>query len=201
MLAIRHYHGYSSLAEGGGLVCYHYWSSLHHCTSSSTQCDLAATVSGSIVAFIALLSMLCRALYAHRIKPWWQDLDQPEQWGFLSECPSLAFPPCGRPDGRVENQIRPFKIRTPDGEELYAWHILPIALYAKSEADLVLDPTGSDIDVTKTTAFRLLKEDPESRLVVSCQCFSLLLLCVSPCWKLIICSSRKRWNGRAGMAN
>ncbi|MCJ1243807.1 hypothetical protein MMC30_001004, partial [Trapelia coarctata] len=65
------------------------------------------------------------------------------------------------------NQVRPFKIQTPDGEALYAWHILPIAVYAKSDADLILDPTGSDIDVTKTTAFRLLRDDPESRLVIS----------------------------------
>lgn len=85
--------------------------------------------------------------------------------------------------------MRPFKIQTPDGEALYAWHILPIAVYAKSEVDLILDPTGSDIDVTKTTAFRLLKEDPESRLIISCQYFVLVLSCACKCSKLTIWQS------------
>ena len=25
------------------------------------------------------------ALYAHKVQAWWQNLDEPEQWGFLSE--------------------------------------------------------------------------------------------------------------------
>lgn len=140
--------------------------------------DSKSDVCGSWV----LLLGLCRALYAHRIKAWWQDLDQPEQWGFLSRYPSVDLLSCNHVDVRLENQVRPFKIRTPDGEDLYAWHILPIAVYAKREEDLILDPTGSNIDVTKTTAFRLLREDPESRLVISCQYLSLLpSLCLFAC--------------------
>ena len=70
--------------------------------------------------------------------------------------------------------MRPFVITTPDGQNLYTWHILPVTLYAKNEKNLLQDPKGTEdstghlLDVTATQAFHLLRDDPESRLVISC---------------------------------
>ena len=68
----------------------------------------------------------------------------------------------------IENQIQPFRLPTPDGELLYAWHILPVGLYSKHENVLVNGPTGLAEDMTLTTAFELLSNDPQARLVISC---------------------------------
>lgn len=72
-------------------------------------------------------------------------------------------------DAMLENQVQPFRLSTPDGESLYAWHILPVILYFRNERNLVLEPSGVANNATTSKAFRLLKEDPESRLVISCR--------------------------------
>ncbi|MCJ1391027.1 hypothetical protein MMC18_003888 [Xylographa bjoerkii] len=90
------------------------------------------------------------ALYAHKVNTaWWQDLNEPEQWGFL------------------KNQVQTFNLTTPDGEVLYAWHIVPVSLYSKNQKALLLEPLGLASDASNTRAIRLLREDPESRLVIS----------------------------------
>ena len=68
-----------------------------------------------------------------------------------------------------ENQTSPFTISTPDGEKLYAWHILPLAVYAKNEQLLVEQVPGQAGDYTETESFKLLVNDPESRLVINCE--------------------------------
>lgn len=68
----------------------------------------------------------------------------------------------------LENQVRPFNISTPDGEALFAWHILPLALYTKHESFLSQERVGLAEDIEQTMAFKLLVTDPESRLVVYC---------------------------------
>ena len=68
-----------------------------------------------------------------------------------------------------ENQISPLSISTPDGEKLYAWHILPLAVYAKNEQLLVGQVPERTEDYTATESFKLLANDPESRLVISCE--------------------------------
>jgi abhydrolase domain-containing protein 12 len=68
-----------------------------------------------------------------------------------------------------ENQVQPFSITTPDGQVLFAWHILPLALYTKHEALLTQEPAGLAEKIENTAAFRLLVTDPESRLVIYCQ--------------------------------
>jgi abhydrolase domain-containing protein 12 len=68
-----------------------------------------------------------------------------------------------------ENQISPFSINTPDGEKLYAWHILPLAVYAKNEQLLLGQVPGHIEDYTATESFKLLVNDPESRLVINCE--------------------------------
>ena len=64
--------------------------------------------------------------------------------------------------------MQPFNISTPDGELLYAWHILPVAVYSKHQGALAKAPEGPPEDVTLSTAFELLVNDPESRLVIYC---------------------------------
>lgn len=66
------------------------------------------------------------------------------------------------------NQVTPFGIATSDNETLYAWHVLPLGLYAKHENELLNQSPGFAEDVTNTTAFQLLRNDPESKLVISC---------------------------------
>ena len=68
----------------------------------------------------------------------------------------------------MENQITPFNITTTDGELLYAWHVLPIGVYAKHEAALVDQVSPPVEDVRETLNFKLLFQDPESRLVIFC---------------------------------
>ncbi|KAI9743556.1 MAG: hypothetical protein M1818_002871 [Claussenomyces sp. TS43310] len=88
-------------------------------------------------------------LYAHKVQTWWYDLNKPEQWGF------------------AKNQITPFNLTTPDNETLYAWHVMPLELYAKHEVEILQQPSGCAEDITKTKAFRLLQDDPNARLIVN----------------------------------
>ncbi|KAH7273352.1 hypothetical protein MRS44_001753 [Fusarium solani] len=88
-------------------------------------------------------------LYAHKINTLlWTDVNKPQQWGF------------------ARNQVTPFSLKTPDGESIYAWHILPLPLYLQNEGSIESQNPGFSEDFTKTESFRLLKEDPESRLVL-----------------------------------
>ncbi|XMA18750.1 hypothetical protein WAI453_011541 [Rhynchosporium graminicola] len=79
---------------------------------------------------------------------WFKDLNVPELFGFL------------------HNQVSPFSITSLDGETLYAWHILPLGIYRKHEAALIMEPSGFALDVTSRLSFRLLRDDPEVRLVI-----------------------------------
>ncbi|KAK3719546.1 hypothetical protein LTR37_004404 [Vermiconidia calcicola] len=94
------------------------------------------------------------ALYAHKINTLFlHDIDSGEQFGF------------------AKNQVTPFNIRTPDGETLYAWHVLPIDVYARNELSLLEEkrPDGMVQDFTTTEAFRLLTSDETVRVVVNSQ--------------------------------
>lgn len=83
--------------------------------------------------------------------------------------------PCHGKHGRQSNlaapgnQVTPFTLNTPDGESVYAWHITPLPLYLKNEARLTGQPQGLSPDFAKTQSFRLLKEDPEARLILYCK--------------------------------
>ncbi|KAI1204134.1 alpha/beta-hydrolase [Annulohypoxylon truncatum] len=88
-------------------------------------------------------------LYAHRVNTlFWHNIDKPEYWGF------------------AKNQVTPFSLTAPDGESLYAWHILPLPTYLKHENTLQFQQSGFSDDITKTESFKLLRNDPEARLVV-----------------------------------
>ncbi|OTB02928.1 hypothetical protein M426DRAFT_322173 [Hypoxylon sp. CI-4A] len=88
-------------------------------------------------------------LYAHRFNTlFWHDINKPEYWGF------------------ARNQVTPFFITTVDGESIYAWHILPLPTYLKHENELQGQRQGFSDDITKTESFKLLKDDPNARLVI-----------------------------------
>ncbi|AEO59832.1 hypothetical protein MYCTH_2308400 [Thermothelomyces thermophilus ATCC 42464] len=89
-------------------------------------------------------------LYAHKIHTlWWGNINEPEQWGF------------------AKNQVTPFYLTTADNQTLYAWHILPLPLYVQHEDKLSSQPSGFCHDITATENFRLLRDDPTAKLIIS----------------------------------
>lgn len=107
---------------------------------------------GLYAAFLGLLTIPLiqnQVIYLNKVKlTWGQDVNIPEQWGFL------------------HNQVTPFYLKTPDGESLHAWHILPPELYRRHEKDLLSEPSGFVPDIEDRLGFKLLRDDPESRLVL-----------------------------------
>jgi abhydrolase domain-containing protein 12 len=109
----------------------------------------------STIAYFLFLGLLAipffqdHVIYLHRAKlTWFEDVNIPEQWGFL------------------RNQVTPFTLTTPDGVSLYAWHILPLELYRRHEDQLVNEPEGIAVDITDRFSFKLLRDDPDSLLVL-----------------------------------
>lgn len=102
----------------------------------------------------------CSALYANSFNTlWWDNLNDGEAFGF------------------AEHQVTPFNLRTPDGENLYAWHILPTDVYARNEKQILEEERPSDRpidDFTTTVPFRLLTSNDASpaRVLVSCTSMS-----------------------------
>lgn len=124
-------------------------------------------MSNKLLKYISLSAAVCIALYAgllglltwpffqahvvylHRIQiTWFKDLNVPEVFGFL------------------RNQVTPFVIPTSTGGELYTWHVLPLGLYREHEPDLVAEPSGFTADITSRLTFKLLRDDPDARLVL-----------------------------------
>ncbi|KAI1870331.1 uncharacterized protein JN550_005259 [Neoarthrinium moseri] len=76
-----------------------------------------------------------------------RDLHVPEKFGF----------------GR--HQVSAFNVTTPDGLALHAWHILPIGVYLTHQKEL-LKRTDEIVESRDTPNFRLLRDDPDARLVI-----------------------------------
>lgn len=112
----------------------------------------AAVLVGLYATLLGLLTtstFQAHIVYLHKIQmTWFKDLDVPETFGFL------------------RNQVTPFSLKSSDGERLYAWHILPVELYRKHELDLVAEPIGFVSDITSRLAFKLLRDDPDARLIL-----------------------------------
>ncbi|KAI7281155.1 hypothetical protein KC345_g4279 [Hortaea werneckii] len=118
------------------------------------------TCSIAIGLYATLLGILLHptaqrfALYAHKINTLFlgDNLSDPEQFGFS------------------KNQVTPFSLPTPDGETLYAWHILPLDVYTRNEIsiqDEVRRRDGPVDDFTKTKPFHLLTtNDPQPARVI-----------------------------------
>jgi len=111
-----------------------------------------AGIAGLYVAFICLLTVPTlqdHVIFLHKVTlTWFQDVNVPEQWGFL------------------RNQVTPFHLKTPDGETLHAWHILPLETYRKHQKELREEHTGLCADIESRLSFKLLKEDPTAQLVI-----------------------------------
>ncbi|KAG0645663.1 2-arachidonoylglycerol hydrolase [Hyphodiscus hymeniophilus] len=111
-----------------------------------------AALAGLYAVLLGLLTtskFQAHVVYLHKIQmTWFKDLDVPETFGFL------------------RNQVTPFEIRNSDGVILYAWHILPIELYRKHESSLVEEPVGFVQDITSRVGFKLLRDDPDARLIL-----------------------------------
>ncbi|KAF2996842.1 hypothetical protein E8E13_003597 [Curvularia kusanoi] len=74
-------------------------------------------------------------------------LEEPERAGFL------------------KNQVTPFRIATKDGHRLFTWLVTPLGVYARHLDDFLREERPVE-DVTETLAFRLLRDDPEARLLL-----------------------------------
>ncbi|CAE6998532.1 hypothetical protein P3342_000842 [Pyrenophora teres f. teres] len=116
---------------------------------------LISILAGLAVAYIAFILLLTaptvqnHVIFLHRVtRTWGKNINVPEQWGFL------------------RNQVTPFHLKTPDGETLHAWHVLPLETYRKHQVQLREEPTGPCSDVQKRTSFRLLKENPTVQIVI-----------------------------------
>ncbi|KAK8087792.1 hypothetical protein PG997_002753 [Apiospora hydei] len=124
----------------------------HHLPLRSVACAVAAPTL-LYALFLALLTipyLQNQVIYLHRVNQTGSsDLNVPEHWGFL------------------RNQVTPFHLRTPDGETLHAWHILPLGLYQQHEDRLVQEPASEVApDITQRLSFQLLRDDPEALLVL-----------------------------------
>ncbi|KAF2651206.1 alpha/beta-hydrolase [Lophiostoma macrostomum CBS 122681] len=113
---------------------------------------LLATVSGIWIP----CTLLCcvpwvqkQMLYLHWVTLFpgkW--LEEPERAGFL------------------KNQIVPFRLPTKDGERLFAWLIAPLGIYSKNVESFTRETTGVHGDVEAKLALKLLRDDPEARLLI-----------------------------------
>lgn len=110
------------------------------------------SVIGIYATFISLLTIPTlqdHVIYLHRVTlTWFQDVNIPEQWGFL------------------RNQVTPFHLKTPDGEVLHAWHILPLETYRQHQSELRDEPSGLCLDIQERLSFKLLKNDPTAQVVI-----------------------------------
>lgn len=67
------------------------------------------------------------------------------------------------------NQVTPFSLTVPGGETLYCWHILPLSAYTQYEDTLAKSSRAPLDQYTSSEAFKLLKDDPDARLILSCR--------------------------------
>ena len=112
----------------------------------------AVVLVGLYAGLLGLLttsSFQAHVVYLHKIQmTWFKDLDVPENFGFL------------------RGQTTPFSIRSSTGGTLYAWHILPVELYRQHELALIAEPSGFTSDIASRFAFKLLRDDPDARLII-----------------------------------
>ncbi|MCJ1475500.1 hypothetical protein MMC13_004163 [Lambiella insularis] len=112
----------------------------------------AAVLVGFYAGLLGLLTtsfFQSHVVYLHKVQmTWFKDLDVPEEFGFL------------------RGQTTPFSISSSTGQKLYAWHVLPIELYRQHETALVAEPSGCLDDITTRLAFKLLRDDPDARLIL-----------------------------------
>lgn len=123
--------------------------------ASAVLKPLLSTIAGIVgvyAAFIVLLTIPTlqdHVIYLHRVTlTWFQDVNTPETWGFL------------------RGQVSVFHLKTPDGETLHAWHVLPLETYREHQAELRKEPVGLCSDIQQRLSFKLLRDDPTAQLVI-----------------------------------
>lgn len=96
-------------------------------------------------------------MYAHRLHSgFYHNVNKPEQFGF------------------AKSQVTPFNVSTPDGETLYAWHILPLNAVAKHKDDLFWHAIKAgkrdvpDSPTLHSLPLKILQSDPDAKVVVNC---------------------------------
>lgn len=102
-------------------------------------------------ALVVAPSLQAHAIYLHKVTlTWSKGLNTPEQFGF------------------AHRQVTPFYISTPDGVKLHSWHVLPLATYESNQQELLAQgpKTGLVEIFEETLNFRLLRENPNARLVL-----------------------------------
>jgi abhydrolase domain-containing protein 12 len=90
-------------------------------------------------------------------------LTEPERAGFLSRFDwdrGVGFVLT-----RLENQVAAFRIPTKDDQRLLSWLIAPLGIYAKHAEDFLNEVPNID-DVDERLAFKLLRNDPDARLLI-----------------------------------
>lgn len=115
--------------------------------------------AGTVGIYAVLLGLLLTppaqrfALYANKFNTLFlgDDLSNGEAYGF------------------AKHQVTPFNLTTPDGETLYAWHVLPINVYTSNEKTILSEErsAGPVEDFTKTSAFHYLAQG-DAKVVVTC---------------------------------
>ncbi|GAB0133232.1 hypothetical protein EsDP_00001644 [Epichloe bromicola] len=123
--------------------------------------SLVQTASLAVIAPLALYTVFWSLaaipffqrhfLYAHKFNTlFWSDVNEPEKWGF------------------EKHQVAPFYLHTPDDKHIYAWHVLPLPLYHEHEAQIIRGASSEAAphDITATESFRLLKSDPNAKLIL-----------------------------------
>ncbi|KAH7361113.1 Alpha/Beta hydrolase protein [Pyrenochaeta sp. MPI-SDFR-AT-0127] len=113
---------------------------------------MVADIIGVYAAFIVLLTIPTlqdHVIYLHRITlTWFQDVNTPETWGFW------------------RGQVSIFHLKTPDGQTLHAWHVLPLEAYREHQDKLRKEPVGLCSDIQQRLSFKLLRDDPTAQLVI-----------------------------------
>ncbi|KAJ4259565.1 hypothetical protein NW762_007494 [Fusarium torreyae] len=102
-------------------------------------------------ALVVAPSLQAHAIYLHKVTlTWFKDLNTPEQFGF------------------AHHQVTPFYITTADGVKLHSWHVLPLAAYQANQQELLAQGSEGGLveNFEQTLNFRLLKENPDARLVL-----------------------------------
>jgi abhydrolase domain-containing protein 12 len=124
-------------------------------STSAVLIPLLGTVAGIVgfyAAFVCLLTIPTlqdHVIFLHKVTlTWFQDVSVPENWGFL------------------RNQVTPFHLKTPDGETLHAWHVLPLETYRRHQTELREEPTGICEDIKERISFKLLRDDPNPQLII-----------------------------------
>ncbi|KAH7408120.1 Alpha/Beta hydrolase protein [Phaeosphaeria sp. MPI-PUGE-AT-0046c] len=111
----------------------------------------SAVYTASLLSVLRVPFIENHAVYMHRLHLIGRkNIRHPEQFGF------------------AHRQVTPFWIKTRDGVKLHAWHVLPIGLYYRNVTRLAdqRDPRPPEADFRDTLNFKLLREDPDARLVI-----------------------------------